>query len=173
LLYIEEGLYQGTQIRFKNILIVGSGELANLKLDEQDIAPLHTAFIKGNDGFYLINLDENNQLSVNGQPVEYTRLNHEDVIAISQNCVLKFFLEDEESKQAISRHENNAKKQKLGKYKNKVIAEHSSSSAPAQDKNQSKISKIVAIFGWFILILLVFISSFICGIYTTDIILKA
>ncbi len=171
--FFEEGYYKGTQVRFKNLLIVGSGDIANLKLYEEDIAPLHAAFIKGNDGFYITNLDENNHITLNGKLVQNSRLNSGDIIGISKNCILKFVLEDGEVPESIPLPKNNTDKQKFLNSENMFVKYERLQQEIIHDKKQSKLSHILTLVAWVAIILSILITSFITGIYITDFILKA
>ncbi len=168
----EEGTYKGTKVRFKNLMIVGSGENANLKLQEEKIAPMHLAFIKGNDGFYIISLDANNYITLNGEVVQNGRLNNGDIIGIAENCILKFILENGDFAQSLPEQKNSTL-QKKRIDKNKAMDQEKFEKENQLTEKKSKFSTVVSIVGWFIIVLFILLSSFVTGVYITEIILKA
>ncbi len=169
-LFFQEGSYKGTAVKFKNFIVIGSADSANLKIDEQNISPLHIAFIKGNDGFYLLNLDENNNIYLNSEPIQYNRLNNEDVIHITSNCIVKFMMSEEEYNSFTPHPTHSNSKKKFNSKKNTMSLTEKTTTLPP---NPSFIKRIFAITAWILLIISVLGVSFIAGIYTTDSILQA
>lgn len=170
-LFFEEGSYKGTAVKFKNFLVIGSGESANLKLEEQGIAPLHVAFIKGNDSFYVLNLDENNNIYLNSEPIQNARINNEDLVAITENCIIKFSIEEGEDNGFAVAHTQNNNKKKFSNIPRKNITGQINEAQEIKGKS-SFIKKTLVIIAWILLAISILTVSFVTGIYTTDLILQ-
>ncbi len=68
-------------------ILVGRGEAADIRLNDETIARIHISIRKKEDAFYLTDLDSDTGTKVNGKPVERTKLQDGDLIQIGQTSI--------------------------------------------------------------------------------------
>lgn len=171
LLTFEEGNYKGIKVKFKNLLVIGSGDTVNLKLSEENISPSHLAIIKGSDGFYLTSLSENSSIYLNSQIVQSSRINNNDIVTLAPNCSFRFILEDEEVNEFPDTqvaHKNSNKK----KFKLTRKSEINQIEIPTTQDNTPFFKKVIIVSSWIILFICLLAVSFISGIHVTNAVLQ-
>ncbi len=72
-------------------IIVGRGEAADIRLNDESISRIHISIRKKEDAFYLTDLDTDSGTKVNGKSVERVKLQDGDLIQIG-NTSIKFKL---------------------------------------------------------------------------------
>jgi len=72
-------------------VIVGRGEAADIRLNDESISRIHISIRKKDDAFFLTDLDTESGTKVNGKPVERVKLQDGDLIQIG-NTSIKFKL---------------------------------------------------------------------------------
>jgi hypothetical protein len=171
LLYFEEGPYKGTAAKFSNFVIIGSADYANLRLDDPTISPIHLAILKGNDGYYAINLDKNNKLLINETFLEASKIANGDLILLTQECQIRFVADGSSLEEAREQYHKSVKGKKIH---NKVVKENNKIvSAYPTTSSSSSFSKILGICGWIGVTTLIFFTSFLSGVYATNLILDS
>lgn len=171
ILVFEEGTYKGITVKFKNFLIIGSSDAANLKLNEENISPLHIAFIKGSDGFYITNLDENNYIYLNSEPIQSSHINNNDIITLAKDCSVRFTVEEGEVNEASPPHLHKKNKRRVNNIARKEITKQMNDTHKTEEK-PSFLKKMFITIIWLFLIISMLTVSFISGIYVTDSILQ-
>ncbi len=68
-------------------LIIGKGDAADIRLNDETLARIHVSIRKRDDDFYLTDLDTDTGTRLNGQAIERAELNDGDLIEIGQTTI--------------------------------------------------------------------------------------